>query len=334
MRLTVAIPTYNRNEVLCETLKHLLPQLSDECELLLVDNHSDVPIEDSLRNLLDAYPQVRCHIIRNCVNIGGAANILRCFELCKTQWIWLFGDDDHPTPDAVSIILQHLKEFPDCCYFNFASSNFKRTFRQVAIGRDDFVQKLDDWSNLLFMSVGVFHCPTMLPQLRFGYQLVYSTAPNVALLLSSLGEDRRSVFSEQQIIQHQAPAGWAAVVGLLGKMSLLDLPMNDATRRTLAKKLRSKPSLEATAMILLHRAQSHDTFHNALYQYDQICGRLYYFDCTWFVKLKIAIYRMLVRFHRLAYPLVCAAYPTISRIVGKKHVKFNDLCSPDLYERM
>ena len=334
MRLTVAIPTYNRNEVLRETLAHLLPQLTDDCELLLVDNHSDVPIEETLRNLFDAHPNVRHRIVRNRFNIGGAANILRCFELCNTPWIWLFGDDDHPTPDAVSIIFQHVDEHPDCCFFNFVSPHFKRARQQVTVGCDDFIRKFDDWPNLLFMSVGVFHCPTIMPQLRFGYQYMYSSAPHLAMMLASLRNDSTCLLCDRCIVQHQSPGGWAPVVTLLGKMSLLDLPMNEASRRILARKLRSKPSLEAMALMLLQIAQKPGSSREALYQYDQICSRSYYFDRSWILKAKIACYRLLVRFHHLAHPLLAAAFPALSKLTGKSHVKFADLRSPDLYQRM
>ena len=56
MRLTVAIPTYNRNATLKATLEHLLPQWNERCKLLILDNHSDVPVEETLRDLLAAYP--------------------------------------------------------------------------------------------------------------------------------------------------------------------------------------------------------------------------------------------------------------------------------------
>src|SRR5688572_16916600 len=260
MRLTVASPTYNRNEVLRASLERLLPQLTDECELLLVDNHSDVPVEQTLRDLLASYPDVRCRIVRNRFNIGGAANILRCFELCETPWLWLLGDDDRPTPDAICLVFQHLQDHPDACFFNFVSYHFRRSRKRVTVGCEDFIRKFDDWSNLLFMSVGVFHCPTVMPQLRFGYQYMYSSAPHIAMMLASLDENARCVLSDGCIIQHQSPGGWAPVIALLGKMSLLDLPMKQSTRQILAGKLRSKPSLEATAVILLHAAQAHGDF--------------------------------------------------------------------------
>ena len=255
MRLTVAIPTYNRNGILRESLEHLLPQLSGECRLLIVDNHSDVPLEESLRDVLSRHPGLDCKIIRNRVNIGGAANILRCFELCETEWMWLLGDDDHPSPDAVSTILGDLDSSPDCCYFNYASPKFSRPSRKTVTGIRQFVHALDSWSNLLYMSVGAYHVPTVRPQLRFGHHFAYSLSPHVAILLASLGEQAVCCFSDKCIIQYAAPAEWAVVNALLGKMTLLDLPMDEDVRWELAQKLREKPSLEATALILVTSAR-------------------------------------------------------------------------------
>jgi abequosyltransferase len=82
--LTIAIPTYNRSEQIKATISLLLPQLTPECFLLIIDNHSDVPVSESLAALLATLPQSQYSIVRNRVNIGGNANIVRCFELCDT----------------------------------------------------------------------------------------------------------------------------------------------------------------------------------------------------------------------------------------------------------
>jgi GT2 family glycosyltransferase len=43
-RLTIAIPTWNRHERLREVAASLIPQLSLDCCLLIVDNASDEPV--------------------------------------------------------------------------------------------------------------------------------------------------------------------------------------------------------------------------------------------------------------------------------------------------
>ena len=50
--ITIAIPTYNRNRTLKENLRLLLPQLTDRCRLLIIDNCSDTPVAETLADLL------------------------------------------------------------------------------------------------------------------------------------------------------------------------------------------------------------------------------------------------------------------------------------------
>ena len=92
--LTIAIPTFNRNQILVKNLEILLPGLSDWVELLVVDNCSEVPVSDSLSVLRCAYPDKKITIHRNSVNIGANSNILRCIEQVKSKYIWIIGDDD------------------------------------------------------------------------------------------------------------------------------------------------------------------------------------------------------------------------------------------------
>lgn len=58
------------------------------------------------------FPGVQCRVVRKRANIGANANVLRCFELCETEWIWILGDDDHGLPGAVDKILAHLGRRP------------------------------------------------------------------------------------------------------------------------------------------------------------------------------------------------------------------------------
>jgi glycosyltransferase involved in cell wall biosynthesis len=317
MRLTVAVPTYNRNAVLKATLKQLLPQLDEQCSLLILDNHSDVPVEETLRDLLAQYPGLNHRIVRNRTNVGSAANILRCFELCETPWMWLYGDDDYPTAGAVEVIRRNLEAHPQCLFFNFTSPNYARQRSVLTTGLRGFVEQLDCWSLVLFMSVGVYHCPAVVPSLRFAYHFAYSLAPHVALVLASLGESGACCLAHEPIIRHQGAAEWSMASSLLGKMALLDLPMDPDVRRELAQKLRQKPSLEATAAALARTAHATGDWREAVYQYDQICSRVYYDARTVSTRLRIAAYRCLVRLARISYPLLTSVFPRVREFAAK-----------------
>ena len=51
MKLTIAIPTYNRNEILKANLEKLLPQVTDECNVVIFDNCSDTPVKEVIEEV-------------------------------------------------------------------------------------------------------------------------------------------------------------------------------------------------------------------------------------------------------------------------------------------
>lgn len=84
-RLTIAIPTYNRSALLGATVKKLLPQVTNKCKLVIVDNASPDPVANVLKDLIVKYPKADIQIHKNRFNVGGACNQMRCFELCDTE---------------------------------------------------------------------------------------------------------------------------------------------------------------------------------------------------------------------------------------------------------
>jgi glycosyltransferase involved in cell wall biosynthesis len=334
MRLTVAIPTYDRNQALRESIEHLLPQLNDECELLILDNHSNVPVEDSLRDLLAGYPQLKWRIVRHRANLGSAANILRCLELCETEWMWLLGDDDQPSPDAIPVILEQIAAHSDCISLHFGSISYPREESFLATSLRDLVFRLGTWSHLLFMSVGVYNCRAVRPYLRFGYHLAYSLSPHVAVVLAALGDGGSCYFPKESVIASQSPSEWSVIHALLGKMTLLDLPMEDDVRREFARKLRQRPSLEATAVTLAATARAANDWRQAVFQYDQICSRVYYFDRAWLTRVRIRLYRLLVRHYWFGHLTIRVLFPLFNRLPRFSRAAIPESDLPALYQRV
>jgi glycosyltransferase involved in cell wall biosynthesis len=107
IRLSIVIPTSNRPKDIVERVGELLPQLVQGVDLLIIDNCSPVVVETLIsENFPDTLGKIT-HI-RNAVNIGGNANICRCFEVGDSDWIWLLGDDDSVKPDAIKMILAEI----------------------------------------------------------------------------------------------------------------------------------------------------------------------------------------------------------------------------------
>lgn len=106
--LSFAIPTFNRAACLDRLLNVLLPQLQAEgrVEVIVSDNAST----DNTLAVVETYKLrgLPIRYLRNEVNRGPDFNIFQCYERAAGKYVWIFGDDDIITPDALKRVLDAL----------------------------------------------------------------------------------------------------------------------------------------------------------------------------------------------------------------------------------
>lgn len=309
MKLTIAIPTYNRNDLLLETVRNLLPQLTEECVLLILDNCSPLPVAETLDSLLRSSPDKNIRIIRHAANIGGDANALRSFELSATEWLWVLGDDDRAQPDAIETILTHLRQHPDALYFNFSVGVKIRRDTFLTKGLAEFVEKVDFISNVLFVPSGVYKREAALAALGPAFYYAYSATISMVILIKTLGQSGICCFSDKHVIFWEpAPPerSWSFIRFGLGMMIALELPLTHHQRRCLASKiLETIPQTRKDFFLqALQLARDSGEAHNAAFLYDHLCYRLYYFERNWIRRLKILLSRLMIRVPRLTYEML------------------------------
>ena len=123
--LTIAIPTYNREVYLDLCLKRIYEEvalLRDESQglvrVFISDNHS----LDSTQNIVAKYKQLMPDIIesmRNEENVGPDNNIVQCYSVPTTPYVWVFGDDDVILEGGLQQVLDALvKEDIDLLFVN------------------------------------------------------------------------------------------------------------------------------------------------------------------------------------------------------------------------
>ena len=316
MKLTVAIPTFNRNAVLAANLAALLPQVaefSEHCRVRIFDNCSPVPAAETLQPLLDAFPGVSCTITRHPVNIGGNANIMRCFETCETEWLWVLGDDDAVAAGGLEVILRSVERCPDSLFFSFSTAAYPIRSTTSCRGLAGFADSIGSFSSTLFLSASVYRVGAMADRIRAGYQWAYSGAPHLAVLLCSLGGDGPAWFVAEEIVHQNSPDDprerWSLTAHAVAMGTLLDLPLPQPVRETLARKiLATFPTTEQIfTQLVLQAAQDKDP-RPALFYYRQVMDRLYRFDPSPARRLKRALYRALLHVPRLGYAFAALAY--------------------------
>lgn len=235
--LTIAIPTYNRNQVLAANLAVLLDQLTPQCRLLIIDNCSDVPVADTLGGMLAGYPSAQVAIVRNRVNVGVNANILRCFELCDTEWLWILGDDDCAMPEAITTMIDHIVSHPMATFISFSSVIHRYSSVVKRNGVHEFVAGIEDFGHILGIWTSLYRVRPIQANLRYGYQYAYSMAPHIVALLMALRDGGETVVSPSQTTRPsrvpsfaQPPYEWYPYL-----LTLQELPLPQVTRRLLCK---------------------------------------------------------------------------------------------------
>ena len=106
--LTIAIPTYNRRDLLKRALESIVPQLNSKIEVLVSDNASDDGTDEMI---VQSFPMVR--YIKNEINKGADYNFLQCYREAKGKYVILFGSDDRMSAGAIDYLTGFL-ETNDC----------------------------------------------------------------------------------------------------------------------------------------------------------------------------------------------------------------------------
>lgn len=107
IRLSVCIATYNRAEYIGETLESIIPQLTDEVEIVIVDGASTDNTSEVLDPYIEACEQIR--YFRLPEKGGVDQDYCKAVEYAQGEMCWLFPDDDLIKPGAIKTVLQEAK---------------------------------------------------------------------------------------------------------------------------------------------------------------------------------------------------------------------------------
>jgi abequosyltransferase len=107
IRLSICIPTYNFGKFIGETLDSILPQLSAEVEVIILDGGS---VDNTATEV--AAKKEKCNSIAYHLQDyrGGIdRDIEKVVSLARGQYCWLFSADDIMQPDSIPKILEAIK---------------------------------------------------------------------------------------------------------------------------------------------------------------------------------------------------------------------------------
>jgi glycosyltransferase involved in cell wall biosynthesis len=116
--VSIAIPTYNRSELLAMSLQSALDQSYADLEVLVLDNAST----DDTPAVVDRLSDSRVRYVRNSENIGLFRNWNRAIGLNRSPYLVILQDDDVLLPEIVKQSVDALSASPGAG-FSFAKAS-------------------------------------------------------------------------------------------------------------------------------------------------------------------------------------------------------------------
>lgn len=133
----IAIPTYNRAELLAKSLDAIglaCKDFVDDICVYISDNASEDNTGDVVKRYQKLYPNLICYY-RQEKNIGGPKNFRDAAFRVKSKYLALVGDDDILMPTFFKTLMRLIKLYSDVALFNFNVLSF--TEKNQYIGTRD-----------------------------------------------------------------------------------------------------------------------------------------------------------------------------------------------------
>ena len=144
---SIGIPTYNRIELLKQTIQSILDQTWEDYEVIIVNDFIDKPLSFEDIGILDK----RLKIINNINNLGEAANLNFILSQAKGKYFtWQFDDDIYAPTFFESILkMFNKKKQLNCIYTNYGfiyGENYPSLSGEINVNEkiytgEEFVQK-------------------------------------------------------------------------------------------------------------------------------------------------------------------------------------------------
>ena len=282
-KITIMIPTYNRQECLLKLLECLKQQTCQDFDIVISDNHSDYDIKKAVAEYQDFFGSRMRLVIRN-VNIGSTVNINGVFGMAETKWGWLMGDDDFPIPTAVETIYAHLDDRVGAMHFSLYNlsrfvqdyvdledlPSFIDLFWRMSNGPDEVVNLQGD---LIFMSNKVYNLDIIRQYLFQQNTYGYTRVPQIVSILYMLDQKKgcfRVIDTSLVRISDTCNQSWKMTNIALGTSTFSHIPfhLDDAQRKKLNLIVMFK-----YAHVLRYRLQGEISRYNIGLIYDGIYKR-------------------------------------------------------------
>jgi abequosyltransferase len=161
--LSICIPTYNRSVCLGECLESVLSSAKgyeEQIEVLISDDASTDDTVTVINEFKKRSCMIRYH--RNGTNLGMMRNIYAVAGLASGEYIWILGDDDKITGEAVSSVLSRIESGYNLiiCNVSLWSKDFSVMKKQrfLPIKRDEVFDDPNELMKRFGLHLGFISC--------------------------------------------------------------------------------------------------------------------------------------------------------------------------------
>lgn len=105
--ISVCMATYNGEKFIKEQIDSILPQLSDDDELVVSDDGS----KDRTLDIISSYNDKRIRILHHGAPHGFVHNFENALDDAKGDYIFLSDQDDTWKPNKVQVVMDYLKKY-------------------------------------------------------------------------------------------------------------------------------------------------------------------------------------------------------------------------------
>lgn len=127
MKISFCIPTFNRSQMLQETLSSIIYQQTKDIEIVVCDNCSTDDTERVIDHALKVYKNISYFRWKTQVECG--QNLLKSVELASGEYCWLLTDDDRLEEGAVEEVRIILQKHKNLAGISVNVEGYDRFFR-------------------------------------------------------------------------------------------------------------------------------------------------------------------------------------------------------------
>lgn len=107
-RLSLCIATCNRADYIGETLESIIPQITDEVEIVVVDGASNDGTDDIVKRYMASCKQI--NYVQLPAKGGVDQDFCKAVDIAKGEYCWLFPDDDLLKPHAIKAVMDEISK--------------------------------------------------------------------------------------------------------------------------------------------------------------------------------------------------------------------------------